>query len=280
MSTATAVLESPPPAPAPARQHDDSTNGALEALVTTAKPAGITSKTWHSLRTKQKRFVVFYAENPNAVSAYVAAGYDTTRDGREQPAIARNAYNVRRGQKITQALAEQKHHVDQRAEDRKDRNLDYVVSELERLQHLAEKKGDLAVAVNAVKLIGQTRGLFVETAVVDVRARREYSEAEQVEARHLARLRLEEISAGESDNSDHRGASMSNSAQDPAASQGGEISPADTAPEAVPGKVDTRADRTREDEHEQPAGMPLTPAGPPGYSGPDTITKPGEGTGA
>jgi len=242
---------------------------APEVQVTTTKPEGVTAKTWNALSKQGMIFFNARCAGADALTAYDTAGYDP--DGTNTTHRRRNARNIERAKRMVKVKLEYEQHREECDAFDKRCDLDWIVANHKRIMAAAHKKGDLAVETRNLELIGRTRGVYADTVQVDVAARREYSEAEKIEGRRLARLMLEDMQAEdvEGGKGDHRGASVSDSAQDPAASQGGEILPADTAPKAAPGKVDTRADRTGESE-----GTPLTPAAAVGYSGPDTITKP------
>jgi len=159
---------------------------------TARKPLGITNETWRRLSAKRQTFVAEYVQDGNALRAYEAAGYATKYRGVEKKTLQRRAYSVLRGRFVRQALLEER---EQRAEldrDKKERSLEHVLTELERVYALALKKEDLAVAARCIELIGKTRGFFKESVGIDMVARREYSEAEREECRRLAELRIEQ----------------------------------------------------------------------------------------
>lgn len=156
------------------------------------KPAEITAKTWQGMNPKQKAFFTSFIQDGNALKAYQDAGYVENRDGVPQAWLQRRAYSVLRGKAVRLAILE---HEEQRArldEAKRDYALDWIVSEHERLMQVAEEKGDLAVATRNLELIGRTRGVYSDSVVVDVAQRREYSEAEKIEAARLSRLLLME----------------------------------------------------------------------------------------
>ncbi len=66
------------------------------------------------------------------------------------------------------------------------------MANLEHIRLLAEKKGDLRVAARCAELQGRHLAAFADVVAVDLPACREYTETEQIEARRLARLLLEE----------------------------------------------------------------------------------------
>jgi phage terminase small subunit len=154
------------------------------------RPAGVTEKTWKALHSRAKSFVESYISVGNCVQAYKNAGYALGANDQDKVKVARRAYSVLNGKRVRQALME---HQSQRArlnEAKATFALDWIVSEHERLKELAEQAGDLAVATRNLELIGRTRGVYREGLVLDVAERRQYSEAEQIEAARLARLLL------------------------------------------------------------------------------------------
>ena len=165
---------------------------------TPKKPTGITDKTWNRLIPLRQAFVAAYVKDGNALSAYLAAGYVTENHGKEREYLKRRAYSVIKGKTVSQALLEYRDRRDALAEARKDFALDWIVSEHERLMQVAESKGDLAVATRNLELIGRTRGVYADNVMIDVGQRREYSEAERVEAARLSRMLLTEGDSGES----------------------------------------------------------------------------------
>lgn len=159
--------------------------------VQSMKPQGITDETWQSLTTKAKLYVAEYVQHGNTLKAYRNAGYAR---GKQEADLERHkaaAYQIRKGKHVRQALVEHADHRADLAQAKKDYALDWIVSEHERLMGLAEVKGDLAVATRNLELIGRTRGAYADVVVGDVVARREYSEAEEIEGRRLARLLLD-----------------------------------------------------------------------------------------
>lgn len=156
------------------------------------KPTGTTPDTWRKLSHVQQAFLRAYLDNGgNAISAYQAAGY-TPKGEQAHEQLQRNASSVLHGQRVSQALFEHQRHQDELQRLRDDRAVEWIVLEHERLMAAAEADGDLAVATRNLELIGRTRGAYSDVQQVDVVARREYSEAEQAEARRLARLMLDD----------------------------------------------------------------------------------------
>jgi len=75
-----------------------------------------------------------------------------------------------------------------------------VMSDLEHERQLALAKDDIASAIRASELMGKHLGMFLERSiftVADLEVRRQYSEAEQIEARRLSALLLLEDLSGE-----------------------------------------------------------------------------------
>jgi len=157
------------------------------------KPAGITQQTWHSLSRKGKIFVRVYVSGESAATAYETAGYDP--GGTDTEHRRRNAYNVKRGKRVTKALLEYEQDREARESFERRWDLDEIVGEHERLMERAEKDGNLAVATRNLELIGRTRGLYSDNVTIDLGAQRAYTEAEQIEAARLTRLLL--VEAGE-----------------------------------------------------------------------------------
>ena len=162
------------------------------------KPRTITPKTWERLTPRQQAYVASYVLDGKALQAYLAAGYVQSVNGHPQQWLMRRAYSVRRGQAVATAILEDRERRAQLEADKQEHNLDSIVAELDRLKDLAVSKGDLAVAVRAVELVGKTRGFFTDGVRVDEGQRREYSEAERVEAARLSRMLLTEGDSGES----------------------------------------------------------------------------------
>jgi len=70
-----------------------------------------------------------------------------------------------------------------------------ILADRENERRLALAKGDIQAAIRASELQGKAVGLFVDVVNLDVAARREYTAAELVEGRRLARLMLEDMTA-------------------------------------------------------------------------------------
>ena len=159
------------------------------------KPVGVTDRTWQTLQPKARAFVAAFLKDRNAFAAYEKAGYDLGSTAPTSVKGKRRAYSVLKGKAVRQAIWEQSQHVASLSEAHQQFALDWIVSEHERLMHAAEEKGDLAVATRNLELIGRTRGLYREGVQLDITARREYSEAEQVEAGRIAALLLRDAEA-------------------------------------------------------------------------------------
>ena len=156
----------------------------------TTKPQGIAEKTWLGLGLKGRVYVTSLIKDGNALKAYEVAGYTSDSEKGDSEKRKRNAYNVSRGKRIQRALLEHADHRKALAEAKKDFALDWIVSEHERLMGIAERAGDYAVATRNLELIGRTRGVYADNVLVDVGARRAYSEAERIEAARLTRLAM------------------------------------------------------------------------------------------
>ena len=220
------------------------------------RPRGITDETWQRLTSKAKLYVAEYVQHGNTLKAYRNAGY--TR-GKKDADIERHkaaAYQIRKGKWVRQALVEHADHRADLAQAKKDYALDWIVFEHERLMKAAEVKGDLAVATRNLELIGRTRGVYADSVRIDVAARREYSEAEEVEMLRLSKLLLLEDASSEE-----------LTAVKEAQRKG-------TSPPATPSPPSPQTTAGEAPSQEKSGEIFLTPAGPAEYSGPDTIAKP------
>jgi len=155
------------------------------------RPTGITAKTWQRLSVKAKAFLLEYFKSGNAVKAYQDAGYVTGKDEVEEVRLRRRAYSVLKGRRVSDARLEHARHSEELEEARKQYQLDWIVSEHERLMKVAEIAGDLATATRNLELIGRTRGAYADVVQVDAGRRRDYTEAERIEARRIAGLLIQ-----------------------------------------------------------------------------------------
>jgi len=111
----------------------------------------------------------------NATASAKAAGYSQPRNA---------GWKIRQRPHIVARL-EKLHEVTLSA-------LGKVMTDLEHTRLAALKKGDLAVAARCSELAGKRLGAFVDAHVIDLPERRKYTEAERLEAAHLARVLIEE----------------------------------------------------------------------------------------
>jgi len=148
------------------------------------------------MSAQQRAFFESYIVKHNTIQAYKDAGYVKPNDKRGPDAIKNAAYAVLQGQRIRAALQAHTANIERQAQIEAAMSLDWIVDEHRRLMAKAEESGNLAVATKNLEMIGRTRGIYQDTLTLDVGARQALSEAQEVEARRLAGLLVDEQVAG------------------------------------------------------------------------------------
>lgn len=141
------------------------------------------------LTPRQAAFAIQRAAEPtiSGTEAVRRAGYKGSDD-----TLGKVAFVCTRLPKIQQAIAK----LTEILGTAKAVTVDSVRAELERLQRLAEDKGDVSSAIRSQELIGKTIGAFVERQQTeDLTESARLEQAEEDQARRIARVVLRQKSA-------------------------------------------------------------------------------------
>lgn len=145
-----------------------------------------------ALSNAQQMYFKSYIVDSDAVKAYKAGGYIKEGQVLTQRQLQNKAWHVLNSTSMQAALAV---HVAKREAERAKEDaitIDAVRAKLVELELLARKQNNLAVAVKCVELQGKTCNAFTDNLNVTSDQRREYTEAQQIEAKRLAGILLRE----------------------------------------------------------------------------------------